>query len=107
AKHDKHTFLTYHGDMEQISVMQWKVIQENVTESLTNSLKHAIGSTRIDVDIRTLNKLIRVEVRDNGQDADTLQKGLGIIGMEERTASIDGKIIVDGKNGFSVTTLLP
>jgi signal transduction histidine kinase len=27
--------------------------------------------------------------------------------MEERAASINGTVIVDGANGFSVTTLLP
>ena len=29
------------------------------------------------------------------------------MGMEERTASVNGKIIVDGTGGFSVTMLLP
>ncbi len=29
------------------------------------------------------------------------------MGMEERAASVNGKIIVDGTSGFSVTMLLP
>jgi signal transduction histidine kinase len=57
--------------------------------------------------MKVLNKLIRVEVKDNGSGADKIKKGLGIIGMEERAASIHGKVIIDGTNGFSVTTLLP
>jgi signal transduction histidine kinase len=51
--------------------------------------------------------MIRVEVKDNGRGVQKITKGLGIIGMEERTAAINGTIIVDGTDGFSVTMLLP
>jgi hypothetical protein len=64
-------------------------------------------ATNILVNIEVLNKYIRAEVKDNGKGVRFIKKGLGIIGMEERTATIDGKIIVDGSDGFSVTTLLP
>ncbi|MEW9675767.1 histidine kinase [Lentibacillus sp. L22] len=107
AKHEKHTVLTYNGNMERITSFQWKIIQENITEALTNSLKYAENSTQITVDVKVLNKLIKVEVKDDGQGTEKIEKGLGIIGMEERTAALDGKIIIDGKDGFSVTTLLP
>ncbi|MBD8003916.1 sensor histidine kinase [Bacillus norwichensis] len=107
AKHNKRTVLTHNGNMDDITPIQWKVIQENVTEALTNSLKYAWGSTQISIDVQVLNKLIRVEVKDNGKGAEKIKKGLGIIGMEERTAAIDGKIIIDGSNGFTVTILLP
>lgn len=50
---------------------------------------------------------IKAVVVDNGLGTGKLIKGLGIIGMEERAASINGKVIVDGSKGFSVTTLLP
>ncbi|GGB40605.1 two-component sensor histidine kinase [Lentibacillus populi] len=107
ARHDKRTMLTYRGNMDRITHMQWKIIQENVTEALTNSLKYAEASTLIAVDVNVLNKLIRIVVKDNGKGAAKIEKGLGIIGMEERTATLDGKIIIDGNDGFSVTTLLP
>ncbi|MCY8016369.1 sensor histidine kinase, partial [Bacillus haynesii] len=45
--------------------------------------------------------------KDNGKGRQKIKKGMGIIGMEERAASVNGKVIVDGSNGFSVTTLLP
>jgi signal transduction histidine kinase len=54
-----------------------------------------------------LNTLIKVEILDNGKGAQKVIKGLGIIGMEERTAAVNGTIIVDGSRGFSVTTLIP
>ncbi|MGE8203667.1 sensor histidine kinase [Heyndrickxia sp. NPDC080065] len=106
AKHDLKTALTHEGNLDIISPIQWKIIHENVTEALTNSMKYSDAS-HISVDLKVLNKLIRVEVKDNGKGAEIIKKGLGIIGMEERTASINGKIIVDSTHGFSVTTLLP
>ncbi|NHM30726.1 sensor histidine kinase [Neobacillus terrae] len=98
----------YKGNIDLITPIQWKIITENITEALTNSLKYS-GATEISIDIHVLNKLVRVEVRDNGSGIGSgkVVKGLGIVGMEERTASIKGTIIVDGTNGFSVTTLLP
>lgn len=106
AKHSIGTVLTYHGNIDVILPIQWKVMAENINEALTNALKYS-DANKITVDITVLNKLIKAEVKDNGKGAEKFEKGLGVIGMEERTASIDGKIIIDGKNGFSVTTLLP
>ncbi|KKI89065.1 histidine kinase [Bacillus sp. SA1-12] len=98
--------LTYDGNSEIISPIQWKVIHENVVEALTNAMKYS-DATLISIDLKVLNKLIRVEVKDNGKGTEKIKKGLGIIGMEERAASVNGKMIVDGSSGFSVTTLLP
>lgn len=98
--------LTSEGNLEIISPIQWKIIHENVTEALTNTMKYS-HATHVSIDIKILNKIIRVEVKDNGLGTEKIKKGLGIIGMEERTASVNGKIIVDSTHGFSVTTLIP
>lgn len=106
SRSDLKTSFTYEGNMDIISPIQWKIIHENVTEALTNAMKYS-DATGVSVDIKVLNKLIKVEVKDNGKGTEKIKKGLGIIGMEERTASLNGNIIVDSTNGFSVTTLLP
>ncbi|WML58882.1 histidine kinase [Neobacillus sp. PS2-9] len=106
AKQSIKTVLTYEGNLDHITPIQWKIIHENVTEALTNAMKYS-GATLISVDVKVLNKIIRVEVKDNGVGTEMIKKGLGIIGMEERTATVNGKIIVDSTHGFSVTTLLP
>ncbi|MGX6445083.1 sensor histidine kinase [Neobacillus sp. K501] len=98
--------LTSEGNLEIISAIQWKIIHENMTEALTNTMKYS-HATHVSIDIKILNKMIRVEIKDNGVGTDKIKKGLGIIGMEERTASLNGKIIVDSTHGFSVTMLLP
>lgn len=106
SNHPIQTTLTHQGDLDKISHLQWKVIQENVQEAFTNALKYA-EATKMTVHVTVLNKLIKVEVKDNGKGSEKVVKGLGIVGMEERAASLDGQLIVDGTDGFSVTTLLP
>ncbi|TCZ76622.1 sensor histidine kinase [Paenibacillus albiflavus] len=98
--------LTYDGDIDRITPIQWQIIQKNATEAVTNALKYA-EATAIHIEIRVLNKFIKAVVSDNGRGAVKLVKGLGIIGMEERAATVGGTVIVDGTKGFSVTTLLP
>ncbi|MBY0073388.1 sensor histidine kinase [Priestia aryabhattai] len=106
AKHSIATPLVYKGNLDLITPLQWKIIHENITEAITNALKYA-EATMIAIELHVLNKMVKVEVKDNGKGAHLFQKGLGIAGMEERAASINGTVIVDGANGFSVTTLLP
>ncbi|RDI41013.1 sensor histidine kinase [Falsibacillus pallidus] len=106
AKNDVQTVFVHKGNIDLITPIQWKVIHENVYEALTNMLKYSRG-TAVSIDLNVLNKFIRFEVKDNGKGAEKVKKGLGIMGMEERTAAVKGTIIVDGSSGFSVTTLLP
>ncbi len=106
AKHMIRTSLTHEGNVDIITPIQWKVIQENTKEALTNAMKYS-NATFISIHIEVLRSLIKVEVSDNGKGEQKVIKGLGLIGMEERAASVSGTIIVDGSRGFSVTTLIP
>ncbi|CAM4488596.1 hypothetical protein FHS16_005189 [Paenibacillus endophyticus] len=106
AKQTVRTSLTHEGNVDSMTPIQWKVIQENTQEALTNAMKYS-NATVVSIHIQVLRTLIKVEVSDNGQGAQKVIKGLGIIGMEERAASVNGTIIVDGSRGFSVTTLIP
>lgn len=106
ASHPIKTILLHSGNLERISHTQWKVIYDNMYEALTNALKYS-EATAITVKLDILNTLVKAEVRDNGIGAHVLQKGLGLAGMEERSQSCGGKVIIDGTNGFSVITLLP
>ena len=53
-------------------------------------------ATHVSICIHVLNTLIKAEVKDNGKGRQKIKKGMGIIGMEERAASVNGKVIVDG-----------
>lgn len=100
------TALTFEGEIERIEPLHWRIIHQNVTEALTNAAKYA-EATAVSVHIEVLNTMIKARVADNGAGAAKVIKGLGIAGMEERAATVGGKVIVDGSIGFSVTTLLP
>jgi len=106
-KNSIRTELSHEGSLDMISHGHWLIITENMKEALTNSLKYS-KATAVRVEIRVMNKLIRAEVRDNSIGVPgPFKKGLGIAGMEERTESAGGKLIIDSSDGFSVITLLP
>jgi signal transduction histidine kinase len=100
------TSVVREGDMESITPLHWKIIHDNVTEALTNAAKYA-GATAIHVEVRVLNRFIKAAVADNGQGSLKVVKGLGLLGMEERTAAVNGTVTADGTAGFTVTTLIP
>ncbi|MFF2890823.1 sensor histidine kinase [Paenibacillus sp. NPDC057967] len=106
ATHEMETQLTYEGDLDRIEPLHWRILQQNVTEALTNTVKYA-EATVVSIHIQVLHTMIKASVSDNGAGASKVIKGLGIVGMEERTAAVSGKIIVDGSKGFAVTTLIP
>ncbi|MCC3377453.1 sensor histidine kinase [Cohnella sp. REN36] len=106
AKHAIDAKLTYDGDLDVITPIQWKIIQQNATEAATNTLKYG-QATEINFEVTVLNTVIKAVVADNGRGASKVVKGIGIVGMEERAATAGGTVIVDGTRGFSVTTLLP
>lgn len=98
--------LTHTGDLGAIRPMQWRIIEDNLRECLTNALRHSQArSLRVNVQVH--NRIARVEARDDGRGAGTVRKGIGIAGMEERTERAGGRLIVDGSRGFSVITVLP
>lgn len=92
--------------MDVITPLQWKIIQDNTQEALTNTMKYA-NATAVSLHIEVLGTMIKAKVSDNGKGMQKVIKGLGIIGMEERAAVVNGTVIVDGSAGFSVTTLIP
>jgi signal transduction histidine kinase len=100
------TALSYKGSLDAVTNAYWKIIMENVKEALTNALKYSFASS-LGVRIEVLNRLVKIEIKDNGAGALTFKKGLGITGMEERTEAAGGKLIIDGSSGFSIIMLLP
>lgn len=94
----------YEGNIDIITYVQWKVLYDNISEALTNASKYSMAKN-LSVKIQVLNKLVKTEIKDDGKGCMNYSKGLGIRGMEERTQNINGKLIVDGSDGFSVIIL--
>ncbi|MUG89072.1 sensor histidine kinase [Paenibacillus timonensis] len=100
------TSVVHQGDLEKITPLFWKIIHDNVTEALTNTAKYG-EATSVQVEVRVLGKWIQSVVTDNGRGQAKIVKGMGLLGMEERTAAVNGTVIADGTQGFKVTTLIP
>ena len=77
-----------------------------VQESLTNAARHS-RATLVKVEIRmAYNSSIELLVADNGQgiqDLTSQQRGFGLLGMQERVASLKGMFQIDSQSGSGVS----
>ena len=84
-----------------------------VQESLTNARKHAAGVSRIDVDVRTGDGVVRVRVADDGTGQHSSpvggSGGFGLVGMRERVELLGGSFNAGptGGSGWTVVAELP
>lgn len=96
------TDISIEGDSEKITPQIWKCLKENLTEAMTNTVKHSKADC-FDFRIFVYSKIIRAEFSDNGQAADTVKKGIGLEAIEDRTAACGGNCIFRSENaGFTV-----
>jgi len=98
--------LYYSNNLDRITYIEWKVICDNIQEIFTNIIKYS-EAKNVKVNVDVLNTFLKVEVKDDGIGCIRIEKGLGLLGIEERTMNLNGKVIVDGSSGFSVIILLP
>ena len=80
-----------------------------VQEALNNAAGHANASS-VRVDVRQDKDGMRVAIQDNGSGFDPSQeRGMGILGMEERVRSLGGLFRIDSEKGTGtvVSLLLP
>lgn len=84
-------------------------------EALTNTRKHGGASARADVRLRWLPDAVEVEVSDDGVGfrrgaaGDLPSSGLGLLGMRERVAAVNGTLTAGprARGGFLVRASLP
>ena len=76
-----------------------------VQEALTNVIKHAHAQT-VSVVLTKKGESVAVIVEDDGRGFDQTQgsgEGLGLIGMQERIALLDGRVAVESSEGQGST----
>lgn len=83
-------------------------IKNIVQEALTNSLRHG-KATKILIHFQEKDHYLNLTVTDNGLGAETIVKGLGLHGMEERIASLYGTIDFSNpqEGGFRLYVSIP
>lgn len=79
-----------------------------VQEALTNVVKHA-EARHVSVLLTRKNGSVSVMIEDDGRGFDpksTRSDGLGLLGMQERVALLDGVLVVDSSPGAGTTLVL-
>jgi signal transduction histidine kinase len=82
-----------------------------VQEALTNSARHA-KANMIEISIESTDAGLLLTVRDDGvgfNPSDTQERGLGLIGMEERVNELGGHLSIesDDRNGTTLRAAIP
>lgn len=96
------TTLQTEGAVDEIPPPVWYCIHENTKEAITNLLKHS-HATKFTVSIKNQNKLLLVELKDNGK-VNHYKSGIGLQNMEERCGRHNGSCYFQGNsNGFKIT----
>lgn len=98
--------IRYNGNLEEISTIDWILFVQAVKEISTNSIKYSKGYL-IEVNLEVLNTIIKLEVKDNGIGETNIKKGMGLNNLEDKVGERNGKVIINGDNGFSVIILIP
>lgn len=86
-----------HALPEKIKTGMFRILQE----SLTNVARHANAST-VEVALRYENHALQLTVTDNGKgfEPDKMtRKTLGLLGMKERAATMNGTYIIESRPG--------
>lgn len=99
------TEFSVEGDAEKIPPSVWSCIKENLTESLTNTVKHS-NASEFGLKIRVYDKMIRAEFSDNGTNSDGFSNGMGLDGIEDRTSLAGGQCLFQcGVMGFKTINI--
>lgn len=102
--YDIKTEFSVEGDAERVSPTVWVCLKDNLTEALTNTVKHSDASL-FSLKIRVYDKMIRAEFSDNGSGWG-FSKGMGLEGIEDRVAVCGGKCLFRrGGTGFKIINI--
>ena len=88
-----------HGVGAKLTDQQRTCVYRVVQEALHNAAKHA-GAKSVRVELKERADELRLEIQDDGCGFDPArQKGLGLLGIEERIATLGGAFLIASKPG--------
>ncbi len=94
------------GLHEDININLYRIIQE----SLTNVVKHA-RADEVHVQIRRTPEQLSLRISDDGVgfESSIRQRGLGLLGMQERVEALNGEFEITGeiKKGVKIAIMIP
>ena len=69
-----------------------------VQEALHNSVRHA-GAHNVKVTVKQAPHRLQLHIEDDGKGFDVQQKGMGLVGMQERVRNLHGSFVVESEAG--------
>lgn len=95
-------------DSDMIEAREASVVVRCVQEAITNTLRHA-RAERLELTVEAGRDEIRVCARDDGDGAEAVVPGNGLIGMRERLEALGGTLDVTSSpgEGFALVGSLP
>ncbi|MFO0628864.1 MAG: histidine kinase [Polyangiales bacterium] len=101
--------VTRAGDLRAVPPTVQRAVVRIAREAVTNAVRHAVGATRITVQVGRDDGAVRVTVRDDGAGAAVRAGGFGLQGMAERASLLGGTFdagpVDDG--GWRVCAVIP
>ncbi len=103
-----HVSLDLDTTLDEVSPSHADAVCRVVQEALTNAAKHS-QARHARVEVRRRDGWIEVSVRDDGQGADPITPGHGLVGMTERVGALDGTVEWTSQRGqgFTVSARIP
>lgn len=107
-----HTELQLRGLPYPLYPSQQVVLYKNAKEAITNAIRHG-GASRIELLLHYSEEFVQMEVSNNGKvehspsPPGSIDQGLGIRGMKERTQLIGGSLEIRHIPVFTVITRIP
>lgn len=102
--------LTVHLDVEpELAVTDVSVAEaliRCVQEGITNTLRHARASESW-IRLWRENGMLRLDIRDNGKNRQSIVPGNGLSGMRERIEKLNGQLTLGQDPAFTIQVLLP
>jgi signal transduction histidine kinase len=90
---------------EELNTAVFRIFQE----ALTNVARHA-GATQVEVELHQKHGRLTLEIRDNGRgitpDQMTRVSSIGLLGMRERAALLDGTVEISARRGQGTRVLV-
>ncbi|KEI94509.1 histidine kinase [Clostridium botulinum A2B7 92] len=95
-------------DLDNLSASIKNSMYKTIQESITNSIKHG-KATEININITRGNLCIRLILNDNGVGCNKIIKSNGLIGIENRVASLNGSVKYHSNDnlGFGIYISIP
>ncbi len=94
------------GDLGVVTPSQWELLASIIKEALTNAAKHS-KATNLAIVIDIDDKVLKLDIKDNGVGCDQLKEGLGLSGMKERIFNMGGTLSISSGDGFRIVSILP